>query len=176
MANRYGPLGLDRPHNFKVDGFYRFNFKQAGLLTTGGSFRLLSGIAHNALAAHPTYGNGESYLLPRGSFERSPVTTSLDAHVSYGYQINKTTMFEGFVRIFNVLNTQDELNVDEIYTFDNANPVVGGTPEDLAHIKALDDFGLQSAGATTVTPNKNFGHLNSRQAPRSIQLGVRLTF
>jgi len=42
MANRYGPLGLDRPHNLKVDGFYQFDFKKAGILTTGVSFRALS--------------------------------------------------------------------------------------------------------------------------------------
>jgi len=120
------------------------------------------------------YGEGESYLLPRGAFARSPVTNQLDAHVSYGYTINKTTFLEGFVRVFNVLNAQDEVNVDEIYTFDNANPIVGGTPDDLAHVKALDGDGLPTN--TTVTPNKNFGHLNSRQAPRSVQLGVRLTF
>src|SRR5690606_3206378 len=52
MANRYGALGLDRPHNLKIDGFYQFDLKQAGVLTTGASFRALSGIAHNALRAH----------------------------------------------------------------------------------------------------------------------------
>ena len=39
MANRYGPLGLDRPHNVKLDGFYLFDLKKAGQLVAGASFR-----------------------------------------------------------------------------------------------------------------------------------------
>jgi len=174
MANRYGFLGLDRPHNLKVDGFYQFDLKEFGALTAGGSFRAQSGIAHNALGAHPTYGQGESYLLPRGAVERSPVTTQFDIHLAYGYRLNKTTMLEGFVNIFNLFNQQDQLNVDEIYTRDNAEPIVGGDKNDLLHIKAHDDNGIEQK--TTVTPNKNFDHTNQNQLPRNVQLGVRLTF
>src|SRR5262249_50913227 len=48
LANRYGFLGLDRPHNLKVDGFYLFDLKEIGLVTIGASFRAQSGISHNA--------------------------------------------------------------------------------------------------------------------------------
>ena len=175
MANRFGPLGLDRPHNLKIDGFYQFDFKTAGALTTGVSFRALSGIAHNALASHPTYGTGESYVLPRGAVERSPLTTQTDIHLAYGYQINKTTKLEGFVDIFNLFNAQEETDVDEIYTFDNAVPIVGGDRNDLAHLKTQDPAtGLETE--TTALPNKNFAKLNARQAPTSVRLGFRLIF
>ncbi|HEY5934038.1 MAG TPA: TonB-dependent receptor [Kofleriaceae bacterium] len=175
MANRYGNMGLDRPHNLKVDAFYQFDLKKAGLLTVGGSARAQSGIAHNALAANLGYGQGESFLLPRGSFARSPVTTQFDSHLSYGRRLNKTTTVEFFARFFNLFDTQDELDVDEIFTGDNANPIVGGRPEDLEHAKILDSgSGLEAN--QSLTPNKNFGKLNARQAPRSVQLGVRLTF
>jgi hypothetical protein len=174
MANRYGNLGLDRTHNLKIDGFYQFDFKKAGVLTTGASFRTQSGIAHNALGSHPVYGPGEAFLLPRGAFERSPVTSQLDLQVGYGYRISKHTTFEGFVRVFNVFDQQEELDVDENYTFDNAIPLVGGSKEDLQHIKALDDAGFETG--QTVTPNQYFGKINARQFPRAIQLGMRLTF
>ena len=107
MANRYGALGLDRTHNLKIDGFYQFDLKRAGVHTTGASFRALSGIAHNALGAHPVYGPGEAFLLPRGAFQRSPVTSQLDLQVGYGRRLGKTTMFEGFVRVFNLFDQQD---------------------------------------------------------------------
>ena len=175
MANRYGNLGLDRPHNLKVDGFYQFDLKTAGVLTAGASFRAISGIAHNALAAHPTYGLGEAYVLPRGAFARSPVTTNFDVQLGYGYRINKNTLAEGFLRVFNLFDAQEQLDVDENYTFDSAVPIVGGTESDLRHLKALD-LGTGTDGQTTVTPNKNFNQLNARQSPRSIQLGFRLTF
>src|SRR5262249_55666811 len=146
MANRYGNLGLDRPHNLKIDGFYQFDFKKLGVMTAGASFRAISGIAHNALGAHPTYGTNESYLLPRGAFARSPVTTALDIQVGYGYRLNKNTLAEGFIRVFNLVNTQDELGTDEAYTFDSAVPIVGGTASDLKHLKSIDPVsGLETA-------------------------------
>jgi hypothetical protein len=175
MANRYGPLGLDRPHNLKVDGFYQFDFKKAGVMTVGASFRALSGIAHNALASHPTYGTGESYVLPRGAIERSPVTTNTDVHLAYGYQVNKNTRVEGFVDIFNLFNQQDETNVDEIYTFDAAIPIVGGDREDLAHLKTQDvATGLETQ--TTAVPNKNFAKTNVRANPTTARIGFRVIF
>jgi len=177
MANRYGPLGLDRPHNVKLDGFYRFDLKEAGLITTGASIRGQSGIAHNALAAHPTYGDGEAYLLPRGSIGRSPFSSEFDVHISYGRRLNKSTIVEAFADIFNLFNQQDELNVDENYTFSTSVPVVGGDKGDLAHVKAHDGGpfgGIQQN--TTVIPNKNFDNTNALTAPRSFRFGVRLTF
>jgi hypothetical protein len=175
MANRYGPMGLDRPHNVKIDGFYQFDLKKAGIITTGMSFRALSGIAHNALASHPIYSEDESFLLPRGALPRSPMTFQSDIHLSYGYRLNKQTQLEGFIRVFNVLNSQDELDADERYTLDSAIPIVGGDREDLKHVKSLDPV---TSAETNLTPfvNQNFGKLNSRQAPRSVQLGFRVTF
>jgi outer membrane receptor protein involved in Fe transport len=175
MANRYGFMGLDRPHNLKVDGFYAFDFKKAGALIAGASWRTQSGIPHNALGAHIAYGASEAYLLPRGSGVRSPVQSAADVHLSYRYSVNKNTAIEAFVNIFNLFNQQGELDQDETYTYDAATPIIGGTPEDLMHIKALDiTTGLETN--TTVTKNKNFGNTNVRTSPRNIQLGFRLTF
>jgi hypothetical protein len=175
MANRFGNMGLDRPHNVKIDGFYLFDLKKAGLITTGISFRAISGIAHNALAAHPIYGEDEAFLLPRGAIARSPMTFQTDIHLSYGYQVNKNTKVEGFIRTFNLLNSQNELDVDEQYTLDSAIPIVGGDAADLEHVKLLDPGSGQETN-TTVFKNQNFNKLNARQAPRSVQLGFRVTF
>jgi hypothetical protein len=174
MANRFGPLGLDRPHNLKLDGFYQVDLKETGLITLGSSIRVQSGLAHNALAAHPVYGDGESYLLPRGSIDRSPVTSNVDLHVSYGRRLDKNMVVEGFIRAFNVFDQQDETNVDENYTFDNALPIVGGDQKDLDHAKSLPNGATMSN--ETLVRNKNFNHTNSLTVPRSFQFGVRLTF
>ncbi len=185
MANRYGPLALDRPHNFKVDGFYMFDLKKAGELVTGASFRAQSGIAHNALGAspHAGYGSSESYLLPRGALERSPLSTQLDIRVAYGYRLNKNTKLEGFLNVFNLFNTQEQMNQDENYTYDAANPIINGQKSDLQHLKTLDpDVGTE-INATPIK-NKNFGNTGTNnaqvvgaiQAPRAVQVGFRLTF
>ena len=183
MANRYGPLGLDRPHNLKVDGFYVFDLKKAGQVVAGGSFRAQSGIAHNVLGGspHPGYGTGESYLLARGASARSPATSQFDVRLSYGYKLSKTTLLEGFVNVFNLFNQQDQLNVDENYTLEFANPILGGDPNDLKHIKTLDELTGQETNVSPVK-NKNFNNTGSssgggaQQSPRAVQLGFRVTF
>ncbi|MBC7977631.1 MAG: TonB-dependent receptor, partial [Myxococcales bacterium] len=173
MPNRYGPSGLDRPHSLKVDGFYEIDLKKLGLIVLGASARVLSGLPSNTLGAHPVYGQGESYLLPRGSVYRSPVSTTVDTHISYGYQLSPTTRVEGFLEIFNLFNQQPEVSVDATYTTDSALPVVGGDAKDLAHAKVTEN-GRQVAA--TVTPNLNYGKTSARQAPLSAQLGFRITF
>ncbi|HVV86452.1 MAG TPA: TonB-dependent receptor [Kofleriaceae bacterium] len=174
MANRYGPMGLDRPHSLKVDGFYQFDFKKAGLLILGASFRGQSGIAHNTLAGHWAYGLDESYLLPRGSANRSPFTWTADLQVDYGRKINKTQSLEAFVDVFNLFNNQAELDADERYTTSNANPIVNGDASDLKHSKTLDVSGMQVNSSPVL--DKNYGNLNDRQAPLSVRFGLRYTF
>jgi outer membrane receptor protein involved in Fe transport len=173
MANRYGPSGLDRPHNLKLDGFYAFDFKRAGLVIVGASFRAQSGIPHNTLAAHPVYGQGESYLLPRGSLYRSPVTSQFDTHLGYGHQLNKTTRLEGFIDIFNLFNSQAETDVVEIYSLQASLPIVGGDAQDLAHAKRTR---LNRQLPAVITQSLNYGKLSAHQAPLTAQLGFRLTF
>lgn len=185
MANRYGFLGLDRPHNLKVDGFYLFDLKKTGELSTGASFRAQSGVPHNALGSspHAGYGTSESYLLPRGALSRSPVTTTFDIRVGYGYRLNKNTKLEGFLNVFNLFNSQEQLLQDENYTYDAANPILGGSPSDLSHIKTLDPETGQELNVTPIK-NKNFRRTGTnngnvvgpQQAPRSFQVGFRLTF
>ncbi len=174
MANRYGALGLDRPHLLKIDGFYQFDLKKAGSVVLGGSFRATSGIPHNTLAGHPVYGLDESYLLPSGSIYRSPATYQVDVKASYGRKLSDSTTIEGFIDVFNLFNSQEELDTDDRYTVDSAQPIVGGDAADLLHSKTVDANGY----AANLTPevNKNFGNLNARQAPLSMRFGVRLSF
>ncbi len=175
MANRYGALGHDRPHSLKVDGFYQFDLKKSGLLTVGASWRTQSGIPHNALAAHTIYESRESYLLPRGSMPRSPTTHSMDLRLAYGYRLNKTTTLEGFLNIFNLFNMQNEVETDEEYTLEAAQPVIDGSLDDLKHVKSID-VGTGQEQNATVQKLGNFGNTYTRFAPRNVQLGFRLTF
>ena len=174
LANRNGPLGLDRPHLLKVDGFYQFDLKEAGIVILGGSFRGQSGIAHNTLGSHWGYGPQESYILPRGSANRSPFVWSGDLKATYGRNIGKAQRVEIFADIFNVFNNQDETDNDEAYTADNMNPIVGGDTSELAHSKSIDGGGAEQN--FTPVKNKNYGKLNARQAPRQIRFGLRYTF
>jgi hypothetical protein len=173
MSNRYGAMGLDRPHNLKVDGFYQFDLKKAGILTLGASVRGISGIPHNTLVGHSLYGADESYLLPRGNAGRSPFTTTADVKATYGRKIGKNQSIELFADIFNLFNTQDETDADERYSTSFADPIVGGDLSDLAHAKQNPLVGI--TGRSPIK-NTNFLNLSARQAPRSLRFGLRYSF
>jgi outer membrane receptor protein involved in Fe transport len=168
MANRYGDLAHDRPHLVKLDGFYRLALDEIGFFTFGASARAQSGIPTNTLAAHPAYGLGESYLLPRGR-GRTGFTTRFDTHVAYGRALAGNMRLEAFVDVFNLFNQQPETEIDENYTYDSLNPIVAGDRTDLAHAKSTGTNQLP-------VPNANYGNTFERQNPLSARFGLRLLF
>jgi len=175
LANQDGPLPQDRPHYIKLDGYYVFDFKRAGELTTGVRFRALSGIPRNALAHHYKYGFDESFLLPRGAMGRNPFDWGLDLHVGFSRKLGRGMELEVYSNLYSVFNRQATYDVDPSYTYDSANPIVGGSYEDLVFAKAL---GFSDGGETSdpVSRNINFQHTYARYAPFSASFGARLTF
>ena len=177
LANRDGPLPQDRPHYFKLDGWYTFDFDRLGMLTTGGRFRALSGVAHEALGRHFAYGPDESFLLPRGEMGRVDADWTMDARLGYERDIGRGMKIQVFTDFFNLptlIKKEGVFSVDETYTIDPANPVVGGDYEDLVFAKAQTDDGEETADP--VTRNRNFGNPAARYTPFFVQLGARLTF
>ena len=80
-----------------------------------------------------------------------------------------------FTDLFNLVNNQGVAGVDDTYSTSSSNPISGGSYEDLVFAKSNDD----NSGTETsspVTRNPNYGNVNGRYAPRSIQLGARLSF
>ncbi len=182
LANRTGPLFQDKPHYIKLDGYYTFDFEKAGELTVGVRLRALSGTPQNALAGHYLYGAGESFLLPRGQLGRTPFDHTLGVHVGYKKKLAGSTTLEVYTDLFNIYNRQATAGVDDVYaprnklngTVQNANPVSGGTYEDLIWVKTINNQGGETQ--TPIGRNPNFRNTNARQAPGYVQLGVRLTF
>lgn len=182
MANRDGRLPQDRPHFFKFDGFYTFDFKKAGDLTTGLSFRALSGTPTNATGAHYRYGQNETLLLPAGSRGRVAFNYNASIHVGYKRDLGKGMQIEGFLDLFNLnafefVGGQGTASIDQTYTFSSVNPVVGGKYEDLVYLKELNQTnGAETAAPQTVLRNKNFGQARGLYAAPAARLGARLTF
>jgi hypothetical protein len=182
LANRQGPLPQDRPHDIKVDGYYTFDFGRQGALTTGARLRAFSGIPENALASHYLYGPSESFLLPRGVLGRTGFEHAVDLHVEYTRRLGKVMELSLYVDVFNVYNNQGTAAVDSTYapaaspsgTPQNANPVSGGSYEDLIWVKRVDASGVETPDP--IGRNPNFRNPTSRYAPASGRLGARLTF
>ena len=175
LGNRQGPLNQDKPHYIKLDGYYKFDLKKAGEITVGTRLRALSGIPRQAQAAHWLYGPGESFLLPRGQIGRTQFETGIDLHLGYAKKLKGNMELEVFTDLFNLVNNQGVAGVDDTYSISSSNPISGGSYEDLVFAKANDE-GSGAESASPVLRNPNYGNVNARYAPRSIQLGARLSF
>jgi len=181
LSNRFGNLNADRPHLLNVDGFYNIDLNEQGIgeFIVGGSFRAASGIPINTQGAQALYGFGESFILPRGvsgmGDNRTPFQTSLDLRLQYAKNIGDGLRIQGFVDLFNVYNSQRTTGVDDNYTFDDINPIVGGDREDLEHAKSLNS-GTGTPDGTPITVNPNYASDTGAQSPFFARLGFRLIF
>jgi outer membrane receptor protein involved in Fe transport len=174
LANRDGKLPQDRPHYLKADAFYVFDFEEDGELTCGIRYRAFSGTPIDALGGNAVYGLGESYVLPRGGSGRTPVVTATDLHVGYARKLPRGWRLSGFVDVINFFNQEQVASVDELYTTDNVNPIVGGDDTDLVFAKRLSDTG----GETSEPLGHNVGYktTTSRYVPLFVRFGARLEF
>ncbi len=164
-------------HRRQLDGYYIFDLDRAGQITTGGRIRALSGVAHEALGRHFSYGVNESFLLPRGAMGRVDPDWSVDAHIGYAREIGGGRTLEVFTDLFglpDLFKKEGVYAVDEAYTFDSADPIVGGDYEDLIWLKSRTTTGEETSNA--VTRNRNFGNPSARYSTFFAQFGARLTF
>jgi hypothetical protein len=187
LSNRRGALPQDRPHSVKLDGYYTYKLDDKSGFTLGTRIRAISGIPENALAGHYLYGANESFLLPRGTLGRTDFEHAIDLHLAYKRKLSAKTAAEVYIDVFNIYNNQGTFDVDTTYApyyklaspgvggeQQNANPVSGGTYEDLVWVKEIDTDGKETA--KPIGRNPNFRNTVSRYAPSSAQVGFRLTF
>jgi len=164
--NSKGPLPNDRPHLGRIDGYYTLQVGR-GQITTGLSFMGQSGMPRNYVSALIP-AQQLVFLLPRGSAGRTPPVTQFDGHIGYSHPLGPKTRLEVYADLFNILNQQATLLVDDNYTYDMAAPIVNGTPDDLKYAKNLN--------GQPINKNPNFGRALAYQAPFHARLGLRLTF
>jgi hypothetical protein len=169
LANGYGRLPNDRPHQLKFDGSYRTPFK----LNISASFRAQSGIPFDQLIPHPVYGNNEGFAVQRGTAivptvtatepgfpnvvnsigsNRTPTTWNLDLGTYYPIQFGEDRQLRLQADWFNVFNNQRAIRLDTTHTINSG-----------------------AAGVAPV-PNLFFGSGTIFQFPSSIRLGLKFSF
>jgi len=170
MVNNTGYLSADRRHQFKVDGYYTFNFG----LNLGLSAYYRTGTPVTAMGYSAAYQNWEYYLSERGAFGRTDDEWEADLHLGYpvklgGVEINL------LMDVFNLIDRQGETGRSLRYNLDQVNEVIDwNTGEPLPAIS-----GGTPCEDTASDPdycNPGFNKANAWQDPRSIRLGVRVTF
>jgi hypothetical protein len=168
LANTYGRLPNDRPHQFKFNGSYTTPWK----FVLSGNFYAQSGIPFNALVPHEVYGNNEGFLFPRGTAiipdltaingnggiesaigkNRTPMTFNLDLGLYYPIRFSEKTQLRLTADWFNVLNSQRAVQLDQTFLITTG---VAGAPN---------------------VPNPFFGSGTIFQYPSALRLGAKLSF
>jgi hypothetical protein len=100
---------------------------------------------------------------------------------------------EIYADLFNIYNRQGTAAIDQTYApyynlvgldpttglpfggnQQNANPVSGGTYQDLIWVKTIDQNGNETS--RPIGRNPDFGNTVTRYAPAAVRIGARLTF
>ncbi|HEX8096394.1 MAG TPA: hypothetical protein VF507_00100, partial [Pyrinomonadaceae bacterium] len=143
LANSYGRLPNDRPHQFKFNGSYQTPWK----LVVSANFYAQSGAPFNQLVPHPVYGNNEGFGVPRGTAvvpntgasitngsagvenavgkRRSPLTTNLDLGGYIPIKLGENRQLRFTIDWFNVFNQQRAVTLDQTFQI---NSGVTGVP------------------------------------------------
>jgi hypothetical protein len=169
LPNRTGLLPADRTHQIKAFGAREFVLTPAMSLNLGGSYRGASGAPLSYLGAHVDYGEGEAYILPRGTAGRGPWVHSFDGRLSFNYKLTRDVTASLSLDVFNVFNFQTATQFDQNYTFASVEPIIGGSPKDLATLKDLDTGEVADVNPDFLAPT-------AYQAPRSFRFGARVAF
>ena len=169
LANTYGRLPNDRPHQFKFNGSYRTPFK----LLVSGNFYAQSGVPFNQLIPHPIYGNNEGFGVIRGTAiiptvsasdpgfpnvvesigsARSPRTMNLDLGAYYPIKVGEGKELRLTGDWFNVFNSQRAVTLDQTFSI---NSGVTGVP---------------------AVQNPFYGSALLVQPPSSFRFGAKFTF
>lgn len=185
MINSQGLLSNDRTHQFKLHGSYSFDRGMANGLTIGFSTYYASGYPLNAYGYSQGYLNWEYYLVPRGSLGRGPAEYEADLHFGYPVTFGPTRV-NFILDVFNVLDRQSATRLDERYNLSSDADPCAGIPEDLCGpgggimYAAVGEVprpkGVLADPRATAT-NPDFLQRGTQfTAPRSLRLGVRVTF
>jgi outer membrane receptor protein involved in Fe transport len=162
LANTYGRLPNDRPHQFKFSGSYQTPWR----LMISGNFNAQSGIPLNQLIPHFAYGNNEGFAVPRGTAvapadadggirggqTRTPRLWALDMGAYYPLRLGERRQLSLQANWFNVFNSQRAIKQDETFLI---NSSIFGVPP---------------------IPNPFYGTGTIFQYPSSLRLGVKLQF
>jgi hypothetical protein len=191
MGNKTGYLPGDQTHQVKLYGAYNWVFGPRISTTVSAGYTGLSGTPVSALGAHPDYGSGSSFIIPRGQAGRTPFTHAVDVGAALNYVIRAPYAVNFRVDVFNLFNTQEILEIDQNYTFDTVTPVSGidcdsrdsaGSSDPIASLQR-DCPGLaflKTVDGLPVTTNPNFGKadkgLNTFQLPLSMRFSLALQF
>ena len=147
QVNAYGKLSLDRSHQAKLQGAYVFPFG----LTVSATGYYQTGTPISRIGWWNNYAGPEIFINQRGTDGKTPNTYEVDAHLDYGLGIGPVTIHV-LADVFNLINRQYITTVDQVYSLDQAD------------------------NESPVPTNEHYKLANTWQQPRTLRLGLRVSF
>ena len=150
----YGILALDRPHRFRLDGYWVLPWG----LSVGLQAFAESGAPFNQLGYfNPNYGS-LVFLVPRGTAGRLPTNWGADLDLAYPIAVGPVTVtLQAY--LFNVFNKQIAVSRDEAWS-DSPGTNLPATIYDPNQLKTNDLYGA----------------VTGRSDPRSFRAALRVSF
>ena len=144
-------------------------------LTLSEAFLLSAGVPINAQGPEIVigYGDGTIFMQERGSQGRTPNFWNVDFHADYRLPIKglgQTRHVSVILDVFNLFNQNGVLEVDSDYVYEGQS-----TFNQWVVPSNLDEFGNPMYNAN-LPRSPFYGSPILRQAPRSVQIGFKLTF
>ena len=147
QVNANGNLTLDRTNQAKLQVAYVFPFN----LTMSASGYYHTGTPLSRIGWCDPYIGPELFITPRGSEGRSPDTYEMDLQADYGLRLGPVTVHV-LASLFNVLNKQQVTQVDQVWALQQDN------------------------NELPFPTNDTYGQGNQWQQPRTLRLGLRVSF
>ncbi len=154
IHNGYGRLFLDRPHRFRLDGYYTFSWGlSAGLQTY-----IRSGAPLNKLGYLNDYYGPAVQLVPKGYAGRLPTEWEADLTLSYPLRVGPATVIlQAYV--FNLFNNQ--IATSRVTEWSTSAPA---------------DYPASIYDPKQQQTNPEYGKVTTRQEPRLFRAAVKVSF
>jgi len=185
MVNAQGQLSNQHKNQVKADGSYVLSGGKLDGLNFGGAFHWYSGLPLTAYGYSFAYANWEYYLTPRGSLGYGPSDWEMDLHAGYPVKIGSSMKANILLDVFNVFNRQGATILDQRYNLQKDGACAGvpsaqcnGDGGFIALPNTTTAVGsLANPRATATNPDfLKEGVGTQFTLPRSLRIGVRLTF
>jgi hypothetical protein len=172
----YGPLATDRPHQFKAQAIYQFNFGTA----VGLNEYLASGLPVSRELAFLPPSNYPVQYLGRGSDGRTDKFAQTDLYIQHPFKFGGGRRLEVNFTVFNLFN--QEAGVSKYSTYNQIDGInlcsydCGNDPVSMAAFYAGKLNVAEQIAAQGVTQDPRFLRYNAFQAPISARFGVKFVF
>ena len=150
--NAYGRLYLDRPHRFRLDGYWATPLK----LSMGVQVFAESGVPLDQLGYFQY--NSDVFLVPRGSAGRLPTRRGANLTLSYPISVGPATV------------------TIQAYVYNAFNNQVATTRDNSWRLSPPASYPATIYDPSQPSDNHEYGKFTSRQDPRLFRAAIRVSF